>query len=754
MRITVKLFSFGKFAALYRSLLVVKVCLLAAVTHSLAANVSWDGGSGIDGNFSTVSNWGSDTAPVNDDSLTFTTVGGTVFGGILSNDLATLTSISGIQFNSDYTGPLIINASGGATLGLNGNAVNNSTATVIDSLHFKNYNTLWNVPTTIASGLNIGFTSVANSAMGIGAITLNGTGQLNSNSIVSNGLYITGTYIGSGFETLRSDGARFTGGSQNGSLQTGFGGIVFQNGSINDVANLFLGASQSSNFAVQGEWNGLDYDPTTVHVTTSFKMYRGFNTSSEINVANGGRLIIDASATMGYNATPGTFNTVRANLGGDGNASNMIEFASPTVNLGAYFYPGGNAQARYGGTQVGGLNLVTHGSVWTLYKTMGIGIDFNGVDGGGWTQKTNAMTVNATGSGTAGVNFSNSRFLDVQSASFTFDSSVSFVNIAAGKTLTKNGAGDFNLNAPATGTGTLLANAGTTNLNNAIFTSNLTIATAGTVNTPVSINPAIFTLDGGTLTGIGIVSATTPFDIRSGSISSTLSGSQALNKSTSGTATLSGANNYTGLTTVTAGRLVINGILSGSSIAVTGGILAGTGSIITNNQSFSVESGGGLDPGNAPDGLTINTGSSELNLANAIDGGNTGALLFTLDTPSTSDRITLTGGTLNIGTGLLGIGDFDFTTLGGFANGTYTLFDGVNAINGTLDSGDLTGMFAGLDVTLSLSGGTDVVLNVVPEPGSISMLLGGFGVLVGIQRRRRNRLNNTPHIEDVCGKIS
>jgi len=40
--------------------------------------------------------------------------------------------------------------------------------------------------------------------------------------------------------------------------------------------------------------------------------------------------------------------------------------------------------------------------------------------------------------------------------------------------------------------------------------------------------------------------------------------------------------------------------------------------------------------------------------------------------------------------------------------------------------------------TLAISG-NNLVLTVIPEPGSLSALLGGFGVLLGLQRFRRRR---------------
>jgi hypothetical protein len=69
--------------------------------------------------------------------------------------------------------------------------------------------------------------------------------------------------------------------------------------------------------------------------------------------------------------------------------------------------------------------------------------------------------------------------------------------------------------------------------------------------------------------------------------------------------------------------------------------------------------------------------------------------------------------------------------------GTHTLFDTNLALDGTLGA-DLTGDFGPrFQGTLALAdGGNDIVLTVVPEPGSTMLLLAGFGLFASRRKRR------------------
>ncbi len=139
-------------------------------------------------------------------------------------------------------------------------------------------------------------------------------------------------------------------------------------------------------------------------------------------------------------------------------------------------------------------------------------------------------------------------------------------------------------------------------------------------NTQVTVNGATFalaansetvntlTLISGSLTGSsGVLTSTNTIQTRAGSIGAILAGTNGLTKSTAGTVTLSGANTYTGVTAVNAGRLNVNGSLSDGPDAIdltvaAGATLGGTGTI-----HGVVSNSGTTAPGNSP-GI-LNTGS-------------------------------------------------------------------------------------------------------------------------------------------------
>lgn len=209
-----------------------------------------------------------------------------------------------------------------------------------------------------------------------------------------------------------------------------------------------------------------------------------------------------------------------------------------------------------------------------------------------------------------------------------------------------------------------------------------------------------------------------------------ISGNGTMTKVGSGKLTLSGANTPTGNTYVQGGTLEITGSLSGSILEVqSGGTLAGNGSI---GADVYVLAGGKLAPGTSPGTLTV-TGAT-LDFSDAVTAINTQSLAFELGT--TSDRVNLTTGSFGIGSGVLDFDDFAFTAGAGFGPGTYTLFDSTADVFGTLGT-SLSGTISGFGATLALADGdNDIVLNVVPEPGSVTLLLGGLAMLASRRRRR------------------
>jgi autotransporter-associated beta strand protein len=120
----------------------------------------------------------------------------------------------------------------------------------------------------------------------------------------------------------------------------------------------------------------------------------------------------------------------------------------------------------------------------------------------------------------------------------------------------------------------------------------------GTVNANAA-NTTIQSYNGGNVAvGRGLIVA-----MNDGTSSGVISGDGGMTKSSAGVLTLGGVNTYTGATTVDAGKLVVNGSISGSAVTVqSGGTLGGSGTVGT----LTLESGGTISPGNSPGTLNIN----------------------------------------------------------------------------------------------------------------------------------------------------
>ncbi|HZZ72534.1 MAG TPA: hypothetical protein VFE24_09790 [Pirellulales bacterium] len=457
-------------------------CALAG-SRDAAAAVNWIAGSSA--NWSDGGNWQSGVTkpytPVNGDDLTFTASGYTG-ATTLTDDLLSLTSIASVRFNlASYTGPFTINASNGAALALTGSLSDLNTS---PNFSGKYYNVLFNVPLTINSG-TIAYTGAAGNGLALGALTNKATFKVDDTK--SYGVWVTGQYTGAGSGAAATDVLISNGnhvgdqGNPAGLVATpvsGDGGITIANGLTNNIGTLDLGqAANHSIFSVDGG--------STVHVTKGFNIYHAGSTGATLEVRNGSALVIDSTATIGYNATPVATVSVQLTIGGDGNANNVVDFQSTTLDLGAYAMPHGDTQVNYNGaTLIGGLNLITHGATWTLYGGKNYGLTFGGVDGGGWTVKDNSLTVKGNGvAGNAAVTFNNNRFLDVESSSLTLDNATAGFGgglvIASGKTVSKIGPGALNLNVPTAGGGSLAVQAGTAKLANSAFAAGLAVSDAG-----------------------------------------------------------------------------------------------------------------------------------------------------------------------------------------------------------------------------------------------------------------------------------
>jgi len=394
---------------------------------------------------------------------------------------------------------------------------------------------------------------------------------------------------------------------------------------------------------------------------------------------------------------------------------NLLLGNNASLGTGAVVLNGGKISSSTTGSQVPANNTTIGGNVTlgdavnngklTFSGTMGLGgatrtlttdslVEFSGVVSNGGITKQGGSTLT---------------FLGASANTYTGLTTVSGGGLTLSKTSVNAIAGDVLVN----GTGTLTLGAADQIIN----TSNVEVA-AGTLAL-AAFNETVngVKLTGGTITGTtGVLTSSTAYDFQSSAnVTGILAGTAGANKTTAGTVTFTGgnANTYTGLTTVSAGSLVLNRDVE----ALAGDVLVnGTGTLainkvdqIKNTANVEVATGGTLAiSGNAEtvNGVKLTGGAITGSGANSIltsttafdfQSGSSGAVLsgtagltkttggtVSLGRASTySGGTTLTDGTLQIAsaTGTGSVGSFTSSAIG-----TGTL----NLNGGTLSSGSVT----------------------------------------------------------------
>ena len=174
-------------------------------------------------------------------------------------------------------------------------------------------------------------------------------------------------------------------------------------------------------------------------------------------------------------------------------------------------------------------------------------------------------------------------------------------------TLTKAGSGVLVLGGANSYTGTTFVEAGTLayGANNVISTGPVTVL-GGTLNIDTySDSVGAVTIKGGSLSGTtGVLTSTSGFtcDVEyTASVSAILDGAVPLTKSGRGTLTLSNANTYTGLTTISAGTVTygVNDAIAAGAVTINGGTLniagfSDTVGVVTLSNGSITGSGGTL----------------------------------------------------------------------------------------------------------------------------------------------------------------
>lgn len=260
---------------------------------------------------------------------------------------------------------------------------------------------------------------------------------------------------------------------------------------------------------------------------------------------------------------------------------------------------------------------------------------------------------------------------------FTFTANGIFSGAGA---LNKNGTGTMVLGGANTYSGGTNVNAGTLQLGASDRIANTTsLNVSGGTFDLQAFNEVIgaVTLSSGTISGTTGALTGTSFTLQSGTVSAVLSGNGTVTKNTSGSVTLSGSNNFTGSTTVSAGTLQVN-TNNALGSAASGTTVANGAVLRLNNVNYTTAepltlNGSGISNG----GALLNTGTSTF--AGPINA-------------ATNATINAGGGTLNLTGGLS-------------KNGTTLTIAGGGTLNITING--ITGSAANSDLVID---GTTVVL--------------------------------------------
>ncbi|MEI6270666.1 MAG: choice-of-anchor D domain-containing protein, partial [Methylococcaceae bacterium] len=260
-----------------------------------------------------------------------------------------------------------------------------------------------------------------------------------------------------------------------------------------------------------------------------------------------------------------------------------------------------------------------------------------------------------------------------------------------------SGAGAFTLTDANTSNSITLGGSGITNnsANTQTVNNKLKLSAAQTFNN---------TLTGGTLAVGGTVNLQTYTLTLDGSnaidLSGVISGSGALVKNGTGTTTLSGANTYTGATTINAGTLALgasNGLANTGTINITGGTLNVNGKTET-IANLNLTSGAFINGGGT---LTVgtdynNTGFGTGNTFNKSAGVTTTAINSSATNAATQQTLTVGTGTANNGStastmvfGNLHVGQTSAAqtyTIGNAGNAGSSTLRGAVKNDGTLDT--------------------------------------------------------------------
>ena len=556
--------------------------------------------------------------------------------------------------------------------------------------------------TAISGNIVNGGSTLTLTKVGAGTLTLSGNDSNTGSIIVSNGtLNLTGSYAPGGTGNLGVGAPNGTApigvinisagstlnlsapGAQNlfvGNFPSTLGVVNQNGGTISIGQNLKMGSDNQSTGTNYGFYN-----------MTGGAITMGSNNRFRIGQASGG----PGSAFLFYLSGSGTISLNILTLGMNANANGGVTPGGNTV----LYVSGGTITAGVPGS--GGANGVSlgiggQGGLSTNIVTIsGTGnLSLNGMTGLGASVSTSGSNSGRV----AVLNLNGGGFLQTAQLFLSgIQSPTGYLNFNGGTLMAQTNNASFltGLNQATVYGGGLTVNDNNTaiTIGQALLapTGNgvVSIAVSGATNyigapyvqisggNPTTPATAIANWDGsGTIStititdpGTGYTSLPTVTLVDGGGTPGTLtptlgtSGSGGLTKMGTGTLTMSGANTYTGLTTVAQGALMLSGGTLGGPVTVASGLTFGGNGTI--NGSVTLASGATT--------LQLSNGvAGALTVGNGLTLGSGNSLSFELGFVGSSDKIALTGGSVSVS----GPVTINLSALAGFNVGNYSLITG------------------------------------------------------------------------------
>jgi autotransporter-associated beta strand protein len=453
---------------------------------------------------------------------------------------------------------------------------------------------------------------------GSSTIPISGTGGINK---IGTGTYtVTGDFSLSGICTI-SAGTLEVSSVANGGVNSPLGAgtnsathLVFNGGALRYIGT---GHSTDRLFTVNAS--------STIDASGSGPL-QFTNTGANATTGTGGRTLTLTGTNTGANSIAGTLENGTGSL--------------TVTKTGSGAWVLGGANTYTGGTNVTGGTLSFSGSGNIPTNT---NVTVDGATAvlamGALNCDVNNATLNNGGQilGSGNMNVS---------TMFYVNTGTNNLKLVGGGGLTKFGTGSYTLgtnhtySGKTTVTGGTLAFAGATQ--QVIGGQDIEVNGADAVMNFGALNPVIgtATLTIGQILGTGSMTVNNTFNVAQGTMALPITGGGGLNKIGSTTYTMTNTNSYTGVTTVTAGTLVVNSLPNGGvngpigsstndafNLVLNGGTLSYTGAGSTTDRLFSVSAASAINSSGSGALQFVNSGAilggSTLTLAGTNTGANT-----------------------------------------------------------------------------------------------------------------------------------